>query len=241
MAKIISPVWSQIRGSIAGTTYFNSPSGAIIGRARVRPVNPNSTPQNAIRSAFQTAISTWGNILSPEIRHGWDAWARTVFYTGPYGTYNPSGRQMYIAVKTFHAYCQFWIGVTGGTPLPPFDNVAPTRPGLLSLDNLNVSTPPPTGAGFIIGGTNRSGETVNLFGWRSGAFPAARNYPPQIWLQALSWQDATLQNNTSGQVSWTDCVEDYAYFGAVRLISAQSPFRISQKWVLRAIAESAGE
>lgn len=95
MAKIISPVWSTIRGSIAGTTYLTTPSGQIVGRQRTKPTQPVSQYRTAIRNAFTEAVADWAALGAPE-RTDWNLWAGA--YTGR------SGRHEFIAAKAFLRY-----------------------------------------------------------------------------------------------------------------------------------------
>jgi hypothetical protein len=77
MARIVSPVWSTIRGSISGTTYTTTPSGQIIARQRTKPVNPRTEWQSLVRSAMNEASSAWAEVCTTGgvNLQQWLAWA----------------------------------------------------------------------------------------------------------------------------------------------------------------------
>lgn len=66
MAKLISPVFSQIKGSIGNTTFYDTPDNPICGRSRVSPFNPSSNHQLISRLSFATAVGTWPLLSSPQ-------------------------------------------------------------------------------------------------------------------------------------------------------------------------------
>ena len=96
MAKIISPVWSIIRGSIAGTTYLTLPSGQIIARQRTRPTQPVSPWRTTIKNAFTESVADWASLTYLQ-QLDWQSWAAA--HTGR------SGRHEMIAAKTLLRYC----------------------------------------------------------------------------------------------------------------------------------------
>jgi hypothetical protein len=96
MAKIISPNWSIIRGSIAGITYLTTPTGQIIARQRTRPTQPVSPWRTAIKNALTEAAADW-SFLTATQQILWQAWATA--HTGR------SGRHEMMAGKTLLRYC----------------------------------------------------------------------------------------------------------------------------------------
>ena len=69
MAKFLSQIVSEIRGSIAGATFSRNSSGAYI-RGRVAPVNANTPEQNVVRAQFGEMSSQWRD-LTPQERQSW--------------------------------------------------------------------------------------------------------------------------------------------------------------------------
>jgi len=74
MAKIVSHVWSSARGSVAGITYLTTPSGAIIARQRVIPVNAPSPFRTFIKNALTEAVSDWDSLTVAQ-KAAWNTWA----------------------------------------------------------------------------------------------------------------------------------------------------------------------
>lgn len=70
--KFLSPLFSAVSGSIAGTTFYSS--GGLIARARALPTNPNSQAQQNARTALGTASAEW-QLLTDDNRADWDAYA----------------------------------------------------------------------------------------------------------------------------------------------------------------------
>lgn len=113
MAKILSPVWSSIRGSIAGTTYLTTPSGQIIARQRTKPTQPDTTIQNQARAAMNIAAADWNN-TTQVIR---DAWAAVA------PTFGKTGRHLYISGRQLIEYINQRALIT---PAPVVTDDAPT-------------------------------------------------------------------------------------------------------------------
>jgi hypothetical protein len=70
MAKIISSLVGDLRGSIGGNTYSRNRYGAYI-RQRVKPVNPNTVAQSIARSIFSSISAGW-RLLTQERRDYWN-------------------------------------------------------------------------------------------------------------------------------------------------------------------------
>src|SRR3989304_3510336 len=86
----------QIKGSIAGVTFQQGPYGTVI-RNRTVPVNPNSTFQVLIRSAFDNISTRWVTFLTNSQRDAWNAYAAQTPLPDRFGTpVATRGRQMYI-------------------------------------------------------------------------------------------------------------------------------------------------
>jgi hypothetical protein len=66
MAKLISPYFSQIKGSIGDTTFYDTPDNPINARSRVKPFNPSSSDQMTSRLAFAAAVGTWPALSSSQ-------------------------------------------------------------------------------------------------------------------------------------------------------------------------------
>lgn len=120
MAKVVSPVWSWIRGSICGTTYFTTPAGQIIARQRTRPSQPGTVNQNFAREALQSAAADWNN-MTQLLRDAWNVAAHV---------FGQTGRQMYIGGRQIIEYITLRAIIN---PAPVVTDDAPTVGSLPSI------------------------------------------------------------------------------------------------------------
>jgi len=67
----LGPMITDIRGSIGGTTFARNRSG-MYARTRVKPVDPSSSRQQAVRNAVATCQDYWRSTLTQAQRDGWD-------------------------------------------------------------------------------------------------------------------------------------------------------------------------
>lgn len=67
----------QMSGSIAGNTYARNRYGNYV-RARTKPVNPNTTRQQLVRSAIALLTARWGQVLTAADRTAWNLYAASV-------------------------------------------------------------------------------------------------------------------------------------------------------------------
>lgn len=72
--KFLSPVYSSVSGSVAGLTYAHNQGGLYV-RARRVPTNPNTEPQQAIRSAVAFLTDAWTNSLTSGQKDSWELYA----------------------------------------------------------------------------------------------------------------------------------------------------------------------
>jgi len=130
MAKFVSQVYSEIRGSVNGVTYARNRFGLYV-RSKASPVQPR-TPAQAERRAQLTVLSQRWRTLQESDRAEWRALADELTRSDALGlTYRLSGLQ---------AYLQFnlWRALLGLTPQdnPPaqLDAPDPLRLASLSFD-----------------------------------------------------------------------------------------------------------
>lgn len=128
MAIIVSPVWSRIAGSIAGTTYMTTPAGQIIGRQRTRPVQGQSTFTNWARQALAAAAADWNNLTEVQ-RQAWNVACHT---------FGKSGRHMYIGARQITTY------ITTRGLLSPFPVILDDAPTVGSLPSFMETQTTPT-------------------------------------------------------------------------------------------------
>lgn len=133
MAKIVSPVWSSARGSIAGTTYLTTASGQIIARQRTRPVNTPSVFRTWIKDAMIWRAAQW-NAITQSARDQWDIYAAANGFT--------SGRVAFMSGTVFAAFCLL-TNLAGAAVISVFDS----KPETNGKPNCTVSPGIQSGAG----------------------------------------------------------------------------------------------
>jgi hypothetical protein len=169
MAKVVSPVWSSIRGSICGTTYLTTSAGQIIARQRTRPTQPVTNNRTAIKNAFTEAVADWA-LLSDADQAAWQAWA--IAHTGR------SGRHEMIGGKSILRYCAelpFPTGpvIVAGDKCPEFS----TTPSM----TLVAGPPALPGTGISVKITNTGAVAVYGVIEISQAFGVSRHYWKGPW------------------------------------------------------------
>lgn len=222
MAKIVSPVWSSARGSIAGTTYLTLPSGAIVARQRNIPVNPRSTYQSQVRSAMAAAASAWTNAAAAK-RAAWKSYALQVGY--------PSGRAAFIAGYTLMALIDNRFAEAVALNEGP-----PGVIGKFDIGNVNVSPHAVgPGTGIDLDFTSLDTETGYALIEVSPACSPARNFWVGPWDQSLG-QIEEIAAPGSFNVPILSLIEGAKYFVRVRGVSSETGFRASAVYIGSAIA-----
>jgi len=231
MARMLSHVHSIIRGSVGGLTYTANQWHAIIARARTGPVNPNTTRQSLIRSAFSAAQQEWLT-LTDAGRDAWDAYADTCQYSGALGNYTIPGRLMFTACIGTAKFLNSLFPLI----IPAIDYTAPVIPGFLNLDTVITGPPSLVGTGFSVGATQNGTEDVAFYAERSIPFNPTRYRYKGPWLTP-TLDSVSIAAPGSGIIDFLDLTEDMAYFCKCRGIVAVGAHRISNDFFLRAIAE----
>jgi hypothetical protein len=208
MAKVVSPVWSIIRGSIAGTTYSTSPSGMIIARQRTMPVNPNSGYQQLIKAAMIFAAGEWGNTLLQADRDAWDNWASA---NGPL-----TGRQRFLAGQIFQQYMEQnafngWVSAATNLFAPDFQGTP-----AMYITPGTFAQPASTGVQFDL--YNSSPHLVNICVELSPPQPQTVNFYKGPWDPKTTLCDQ-LVTSTTAPLKWDNLVEGIKYFARMRGVS----------------------
>lgn len=231
MAKIISPVWSIIRGSIAGTTYLTTPSGMIIGRQRTRPVNPLTKNQEFARGALAQAVNDWGGLTQPE-RTAWDAYATG---SGLFAT----GRQAMVSGQQVFNY----ISAQGILPAGATQKKA--APDFAGKPNITAAQDAlSAGTGVAVTVTNNSAMEIMVYGVISPMFEQTRNFWNGPWnvdngikiLQIAGGANATMEFTTT-------MLTDKIYFVRVHAVSEDDTANlqgnvVSNTLVIRCLSET---
>lgn len=118
-----SHIHSDLSGSIGGITYTHNRYGSIIGRARVVPVNVNTTYLERQRSAFSASVANWKKLTAVQ-QQSWIDFAAGTPWTNKLGeTVFLTGQAMYIGQTGFYQSLFPVAGLSGY-------NTAPCVPGL---------------------------------------------------------------------------------------------------------------
>ncbi|MEE9367113.1 MAG: hypothetical protein V3W44_10525 [Dehalococcoidales bacterium] len=228
MARIVSPVWSIIRGSIAGTTYFANQYHAIVARQRVAPTGGFGPYQQIMRSSFSGANATW-ETLTKDVQDDWDLYADGLVWSGPTGTYKVPGRQAFMAGRSLQNYAN-----NRGLVVPNFVTTAPVTPGFLSPTN--IAGAPPTGPGTGVGVTFTKDATDDTMAivQISPPFDKERNLYNGPW----NTRDAVAVINAAGSVvvEFLGLTLGKIHFIRISFVADDAAPRIAAPVIIRAIA-----
>lgn len=232
MAKFNSHLVSTIRGSVAGINYTSNQFQQNVARRRISPVNPNTTYQSNVRSAFAGAETLWQN-LSDSQRDAWNDYASELGFTGPLGPYTVPGRQVFIGnigTATYWKQRGAAIAAIVGTP--------PVIPGFLDLDDVApIAFVGAAETGISVSCVYNGTEDVEIMMQRSVAYNPSR-YRFKGPFSSATMDFLSIAAPASGFLEFDGLAEDYIYFVLVRAITKEAPFRMSAKYFIRCIAET---
>lgn len=209
MAKIISPVWSRISGSIAGTTYFTTAAGQIIGRQRTMPVNSPTNFKNYIRNALQTRAAHW-TALSAAQRTAWLNWALANGWT--------NGRLPYMSGTVLLQFIDntgLAGAVTGLSDNAPDTNntpqvtVVPTAPAAAGTDAVAVKI------------RNEGPQRIYAYVEISPQFSPARMYWKGPWVPTMA-KAFSINSGVTPITEFAGLVVGMKYFMRVRVVTADA-------------------
>jgi hypothetical protein len=231
MARLLSPIASVIRGSVAGLTFAANQYHQIIVRQKTAPVNPATTNQTLIRNSFAAGATAWLDMTQTQ-RDGWDAWAQTVNFSGPMGDYNVPGRQNFMAIWSFIQY----LTARGLYAFSPAVTV-PAKSGRPTVSSISLVDAVAPDVGFSISITNDLDEDLVCYAERSGAFTESRNNYKGPFLPETG-QAVSCPASTSARIDFYDLPEDNVYFVKLRFIVEDPPHRLSIDHILRAVSKA---
>jgi hypothetical protein len=191
MAKFTSHVYSEVRGSISGTTYSRNRFGQY-KRRRAVPTQPRTPYQMIVRSFFGNISSQWRE-LAQESQELWRAFAERIVRTDALG--NPvriTGAQAFVMLNAMRRV----LGLAVTRNAPP-DVGSPPAIASVSLvadvsdEELAVSfTPSPLSGAVVIEATPPLSAGVNSVGRsrfrfiravRPASFGGTITSPVNIW------------------------------------------------------------
>ena len=225
-----SQVYVIARGSVGGVTYTANQFHQLIARARTAPVNPKTTRQTEIRSAFSGAAELWKQATAA-VRLGWNDYASTLIFEGPLGQYTVPGRQVFLGNLGTAIYLQSRVAA----PAAILDT-APVLPGFLDIENVTTQAPAgPAVTGVAMSFTQNGSENAIGFCQRSVGWNPTRNrFKGPFLTETLDF--ASVVAPASGFIDFVGLETGLAYFMNPRFITAQAPFRMSALFNLRMIA-----
>jgi hypothetical protein len=229
MAKALSHVHSSIRGSVGGLTYSANQYAQILLKTRIAPVQPNTAAQTLVRSCVNEASLRW-RLLTDAQRLAWDLYAQTVTYVGPQGTYQLTGRQIFIAGISLQAYAVA-LGCAGAS----IDDDPPTVSGKYVVGTIApaIGPSPGTGIGFsVVNGTGVAGAMlVNV----SPPQPVTRNRYKGPWDNDLT-VIKPLPATASSMFTIACGPASAIFFVRLRFVTLATPARVSSVEYLRLTA-----
>lgn len=109
--KWTSPIFATLSGSMGGVTGRHNRYGQYLAN-KVKPVNPQSTRQEAARLKLSYLTSVWNSAAMDGYRAGWSLYAANLPATP--GSTNPTGFNFFISCNSVRMWCY-------GTPIliPP--------------------------------------------------------------------------------------------------------------------------
>lgn len=232
--KFLSQVYTIARGSVGGITYTANQYHQLIARARTSPVNPGSSLQTAIRSAFTGTETLW-KALDQRARDDWDLYARGTPRQNPLGPITLTGRTFMRGVVGLREYM---IGSLG--TIFTSSDLAPVTPGMLNLSNVGAIAPGGPSTGVSITWVNPLGNpAINVFCQVSGAFEPTRQFYKGPWDTSKNTAAAT-PAGAGGFKEFLGLEVDKAYFMRIRAIVDVGPHKISETFIVRMIAVTVG-
>lgn len=228
IAKLISHVWSVIRGSVGGITYFAGPGNTILARTKTAPVNPGTDWQGIVRESLVNAAALWKEVLTPAQRDDWDLYASTLAPSGPLGPYSLTGQQAFIQSYV----TQGWFERNGAAVVPSVN--PPVISGFLDVGGYQLTDRVNPGAGFQLEAQNHAVEDAIIQVQLSGAWTDAKHFYRGPWQNPPQFFD--IAGGTSSSFDIDVEPPDFYYFARIKALSAQAPYRTQQAIILRHVS-----
>jgi len=231
MARMLSPLASVLRGSIAGLTFLANQYHQIVVRQKTAPVNPKTPHQEIMRTAFANASTQWRS-LTDDQRKGWSEYAKSVVYPGPLGDYSPTGRNIFMAN----------LGLVGYINSRALDIIvvslsAPLVDGVPSWATISIAAPTVPGTGFSVHLGNNCGFEMNYFITHSIPFDPTRLRWKGPWDSESAVSDGVADASVA-DVDFLGLTLDRIYFVRVRGVTVEGGHRSTFEVILRAVAET---
>ncbi len=229
MAKALSQVYTIIRGSVGGVTYLANQFHQIVVRARTAPVQPGTTPQGQMRSAFSAAEAQW-RLASAIQQSAWRFYAQSVQYPGPLGNYTITGRLRFLGTLALASYLNSRFAKTiTVSPVPP------TRSGWFLISNYSLEVIGAVGTGFALQLTNDEEDDAVVLINVSPPQNNTRNFWKGPWDDNLT-QAVDVAASSSLTHDIDGLVDGATYFVKIRVIGDNVNHRFSTTLIEKRIA-----
>lgn len=164
-----SHLFSEMLNSIGGIVYTRNRYAQIVGRARVHPIDFNSTILERTRAIFSQAVKGY-QALTDGQRLAWDQYASQTPWKNALGdTVYLTGQAMYIATRC--------ASVTYDPTIPAADfNTAPAVPGLKAQPTLSFSFCTAPDTGVLVTVANNDSEAMDFVVYASDTKSASKHW-----------------------------------------------------------------
>lgn len=132
MAIGLSHLFTQIVGSVAGTTYFYNRYASIVMRSRVVPTDPSTPAQQTVRTRMSASVSAWQSLTNLQ-REVWKDFADNTPWVNSLGQdCRLSSLNMYLSIRLAA------LQILPTLPSSSFD-APPCTPGLFPHCHYSIS------------------------------------------------------------------------------------------------------
>jgi len=215
MARMTSPVFNLIRGSINGATYLSNQYHQIVCRGRTAPVQPNTQIQELLRSSFAAAAGAW-KALTDAQRLEWNQYAQTVVYAGPLGNYFVTGRNLMMGATSLVRFIRDKY-----QPTLVVVNTVPPGSGRYQLNNVVPVALIAAGTGFRVTLSNTYGKSIAVMVEVSRPFDASRERFKGPY-DTSKTQTLIMSSPLTSYAVFSTLTAGYRYFFRVRAVTASA-------------------
>ena len=227
MAIGLSHLFSQMVGSVGGTTYFFNRYASICMRSRVTPTDPNTPAQQTVRTRMSAAVSAWQGLSNAQ-REGWKGFADYTPWVNSLGQdCRLSAINMYLAIRLAA------LQIVPTIPSTDFDS-PPCTPGLFPQCRIGI-TPCTSGVmqvGFKVTISNTHPTSTIRVGIH---LSTAQNTTINFWkgpYDSSAYAISIPVPPTFGtSIDFTRLTRDMRYFLKFRVLDVTNNNHVSSPWL----------
>jgi len=210
MAIALSHLFSQIVGSVGGTTFFYNRYSRICARTRVIPTDPNTAAQQTVRAQMSAAVSRWQNLTADQ-RESWEVYAADTPWK------NSLGQD--VRLTGFNMYIGVCLAVQRINPSANMAllNTAYCTPGLFILPDYYFSPPSAPDNGIVLYLTNpHATDSMRVGVHVSTAQPLSVNFWKGPYDVSKYASCASIPAGFGTSMSWKNLTVGSRYFVRIR-------------------------